>query len=66
MLGEQPAAAVQAIREAGLTAVTLAPINKCVNSGTTRSFRVQFQDPAGGAQVALGSQVDIRVVGCLR
>ena len=66
VLGEQPAAAVQAIREAGLTAVTLAPINKCVNSGTTRSFRVQFQDPAGGAQVALGSQVDIRVVGCLR
>jgi PASTA domain len=66
VLGEQPAAAVQAIREAGLTAVTLAPINKCVSSGTTRLFRVQFQDPAGGAQVALGSQVDIRVAGCLR
>jgi hypothetical protein len=61
VIGDKPAAAVQAIKNAGLTAVTLAPISNCTDPGT-----VQYQDPAGGAQVSPGSQVDIRVTACLR
>jgi hypothetical protein len=61
VIGDRPAAAVQAIKNAGLTAVTLKPISSCADPGT-----VQYQDPAGGAQVPPGSQVDIRVAACTR
>jgi hypothetical protein len=61
VIGDLPAAAVQAIKKAGLTAVTLPPISNCADPGT-----VQYQDPAGGAQVPAGSQVDIRVTACTR
>ena len=61
VIRDRPAAAVQAIKNAGLTAVTLPPISNCADPGT-----VQYQDPAGGAQAPPGSQVDIRVTACTR
>jgi hypothetical protein len=61
VIGDRPAAAVQAIKNAGLTAHTLPPISNCADPGT-----VQYQDPAGGAQVPPGSQVDIRITACTR
>jgi hypothetical protein len=61
VIGDRPAAAVQAIKNAGLTAVTLAPISNCADPGT-----VQYQDPPGGAPAAPGSQVDIRITACTR
>ena len=61
VIGDLPAAARAAISKAGLMAVTLPPISNCANPGT-----VQYQDPAGGAHVPLGSQVDIRITACTR
>ena len=64
VIGDRPAAAVQAISKAGLTAITGAPINSCAHPGTVGT--VQSQDPPGGAQSALNSQVDIRITACTR
>ena len=64
VLGDRWAAAVQAISEAGLTAVTLKPINNCVDPRTLGT--VQSQNPAGGAQAAPGSHVDIQISACTR
>jgi PASTA domain len=60
VLGDESAAAVQAIKAAGLTAVTLPPVNSCTDPGT-----VQSQSPPGGTLVAPGSQVDIQVSDCI-
>jgi beta-lactam-binding protein with PASTA domain len=64
VIGDRPAIAVEAIKNAGLTAITLPPISSCADPGTVGT--VQWQDPAHGAQVPAGSQVDIRVIACTR
>ena len=61
VVGDLAAAAEQAIRSAGLTVVTLPPINNCVDPG-----KVQSENPPGGAQVSPGSQVDIQITACTR
>ena len=61
VVGDLAAAGVQAIRSAGLTVVTLPPINNCVDPG-----KVQSENPPGGAQVSPGSQVDIQITACTR
>jgi PASTA domain len=64
VIGDRPAAAVQAIKNAGLTAHTLLPINDCADPGIVGT--VQYQSPGGGAPAPPGSQVDIRVIACTR
>jgi hypothetical protein len=59
VIGDLPAAAYEAISNAGLTPITLPPINNCADPRT-----VQYQDPPGGTQAPLNSQVDIRVAAC--
>jgi hypothetical protein len=59
VIGDLPAAAYEAISKAGLTPITLPPINNCADPGT-----VQYQDPPGGTQAPLNSQVDIQVAAC--
>jgi len=61
VVGDLAAAAVQAIKSAGLTVVTLPPTNNCADPG-----KVQSENPPGGAHVAPGSQVNIQVTACTR
>jgi PASTA domain len=58
---DKAAAAVAAIKAAGLTAVTLPPTDNCADAGTVVS-----QNPPGGTEVAPGSQVDIQVATCIQ
>ena len=64
VIGDRPATAAQAIKNAGLTAHPLPPISNCADPGTVGT--VQYQDPAGGAPAPPGSQVGIRVTACTR
>lgn len=64
VLGDLMAAAIQTIRSAGLTPVTLAPINNCAD--TSAQGKVQYQSPPQGAQVSPGAQVKIQTISCNR
>jgi hypothetical protein len=64
VIGDRPAAAYDAISKAGLTPITLTPINSCADPSTLGT--VQYQDPSGGTQAPLNSQVGIRVTVCTR
>jgi hypothetical protein len=64
VLGDLMAAAEQSIRSAGLTPVTLAPINNCADESA--QGKVQYQSPLHGAQVSPGAQVEIQTTYCNR
>jgi hypothetical protein len=64
VLGDPMAAAEQTIKSAGLTPVTLAPINNCADESA--QGKVQHQNPVHPAQVAPGAQVEIQTIYCNR
>jgi hypothetical protein len=64
VLGDPMAAAAQTIKDAGLTPVTLPPINNCADENA--QGKVQHQNPAHPAQVSPGAQVEIQTTACNR
>jgi hypothetical protein len=60
VLSDKLSTATAAIRNAGLKVGTVSYVNDCVDPGT-----VQSQDPLPGAQVALGSPVNIKISICI-